>query len=200
MLRAIWCVCSKPRTPPMTSRPIAVCRRGFVSGAARRSKRTISWRSLRGSIGPIRRRGRASAWKPDSIGILNITVPCQWLPLASRIGHNRSVLASRRKMAGRLPLSLATVNQPKVSHMRFALAALLLVVPCSIRVEGKATGKLEIGSVDTSRKLLQRAESQAADAMRKSLEDQIEQLNDQKAGFDAQAEAAKTQQTLIGNL
>jgi len=156
-------------------------------------------------------------------------------------------------MAGRLPLSLATVNQPKVSHMRFALAALLLVVPCSgvfaaqvpatsivdsvtvylsgaevtrlakvkiekgehtiiiddvpasavpgsIRVEGKATGKLEIGSVDTSRKLLQRAESQAADAMRKSLEDQIEQLNDQKAGFDAQAEAAKTQQTLIGNL
>jgi len=33
-----------------------------------------------------------------------------------------------------------------------------------------------------------------------SLEDQIEQLNDQKAGFDAQAEAAKTQQTLIGNL
>jgi uncharacterized protein (TIGR02231 family) len=163
------------------------------------------------------------------------------------------VLASRRKLAGRLPLSVATVNQPKVSHMRFALAALLLVVPGSgvfaaqvpatsridavtvylsgaevtrlakvkidkgehtivigdvpasavpgsIRVEGKATGKLEIGSVDTSRKLLQRAESQAADVMRKSLEDQIEQLKDQKAGFDAQAQAAKTQQTLIGNL
>ena len=34
----------------------------------------------------------------------------------------------------------------------------------------------------------------------KSLEDQIEQLKDQKAGFDAQAQAAKTQKTLIGNL
>ena len=172
------------------------------------------------------------------------------LPLVSVI---ILMLAICRKLAGRLPLSVATANRPKVSHMRLALAAVLLIVPCSgafaaqvpatstvdsvtvylsgaevmrlakvkidkgehtiiigdvpasavpgsIRVEGKATGKLEIGSVDTSRKLLQRAESRAADVTRKTLEDQIEQLKDQKAGLEAQAQAAETQKTLIGNL
>jgi uncharacterized protein (TIGR02231 family) len=73
-------------------------------------------------------------------------------------------------------------------------------VPGSIRVEGKATGKLEIGSVDTARKLLQREESQAADIRRKELEDQIEQLKDQRATVDSEAQAAATQKKLIANL
>ena len=70
----------------------------------------------------------------------------------------------------------------------------------SIRVEGKATGKLDIGSVDTARKFLQRAESRAADDERKRLEDEIEALRDQRAGFEAQAQAAETQKALLGNL
>jgi len=73
-------------------------------------------------------------------------------------------------------------------------------LPGSIRVEGKASGKLDIGSVDTARKLLQRAESQAADAERKSIEDEIERLKDQRAAVEADAEAAKTQKALISNL
>lgn len=70
----------------------------------------------------------------------------------------------------------------------------------SIRVEGKATGKLDIGSVDTSRKFLQRAESRAADDERKRLEDEIEALRDQRASFETQAQAAETQKALIANL
>ena len=73
-------------------------------------------------------------------------------------------------------------------------------VPGSIRVEGKATGKLDIGSVDTNRKLLARAESQAADVERKRIEDELEALRDQKAAIDAQVQAAETQKALIGNL
>jgi len=73
-------------------------------------------------------------------------------------------------------------------------------VPGSIRVEGKATGKIEIGSVDTARKLLQRQESQAADVKRKELEDRIEQLKDERAAIDAQAQAAAIQKKLIANL
>ncbi|WP_244531060.1 mucoidy inhibitor MuiA family protein [Hyphomicrobium facile] len=73
-------------------------------------------------------------------------------------------------------------------------------VPGSVRVEGKATGKLDIGSVDTARKLLQRAESEAADKQRKILEDSIQALKDQKTTVDAQAQAAKTQKKLIANL
>jgi uncharacterized protein (TIGR02231 family) len=73
-------------------------------------------------------------------------------------------------------------------------------VPGSIRVEGKATGKIEIGSVDTARKLLQRQESQAADVKRKELEDRVEQLKDERTAIDAQAQAAAIQKKLIANL
>lgn len=73
-------------------------------------------------------------------------------------------------------------------------------IPGSIRVEGKATGKLDIGSVDTARKLLQRQESQEADSKRKELENEIERLKDQRATVDAEAQAAATQQKLIANL
>ncbi len=73
-------------------------------------------------------------------------------------------------------------------------------IPGSIRVEGKATGKLDIGSVDTAKKLLQRAESEAADKQRKVLEDTIQTLKDQRTTVDAQAQAAKTQKKLIANL
>lgn len=73
-------------------------------------------------------------------------------------------------------------------------------VPGSVRVEGKATGNLDIGSVDTAKKLLQHAESEAADAQRKILEDKIQSLKDQKTAVEAQAQAAKTQKKLITNL
>ncbi|MFN0219689.1 MAG: mucoidy inhibitor MuiA family protein [Hyphomicrobium sp.] len=73
-------------------------------------------------------------------------------------------------------------------------------VPGSIRVEGKATGKLDVGSVDTARKFLQRAESRAADEQRKKLEDEIEALRDQRSAVEAQAQAAETQKALIANL
>ena len=70
----------------------------------------------------------------------------------------------------------------------------------SIRVEGKATGKLDIGSVDTARKILSRAESQAADTERKRLEDELEAFQDQKTVIAAQVQASETQKLLIGNL
>jgi len=70
----------------------------------------------------------------------------------------------------------------------------------SIRVEGTATGKLDIGSVDTARKFLARAESQAADGDRKRIEDELESLRDQKTVIEAQVQAAETQKQLIANL
>ena len=95
---------------------------------------------------------------------------------------------------------LASVKLDKGEHTIIISDVPAGAVPGSIRVEGKATGKLEITSVDTSRKLLQRAESQAADVKRKTFEDQIEQLNDQKAILQSQAQAAATQKKLIENL
>ena len=73
-------------------------------------------------------------------------------------------------------------------------------VPGSIRVEGKATGKLDIGSVDTRRTILARAESQAADAERKKFEEELDQLRDQKSAVESQVQATETQKSLIANL
>jgi uncharacterized protein (TIGR02231 family) len=95
---------------------------------------------------------------------------------------------------------LAKVHLEKGEHTVVIGDLPASAVPGSIRVEGKATGKLEIGSVDTTRKFLQRAESRDADATRKTIEDQIEQLKDQKSAFEAQAQAARTQSKLIANL
>lgn len=73
-------------------------------------------------------------------------------------------------------------------------------VPGSIRVDGKATGKLEIGSVDTRRTFLARADGLAADAERRRLEDELDTLRDQKTSLEAQLLGSETQKNLITNL
>lgn len=70
----------------------------------------------------------------------------------------------------------------------------------SIRVEGKSAGKLEIGSVDTKRQFVPRSDPAAADAQRRTLEDQLEALRDTRALFEGQVQAAETQHTLLVNL
>lgn len=72
--------------------------------------------------------------------------------------------------------------------------------PQSIRVEGKATGKLEIGSVDQRHEFIPRADAAAAENERRRLEDEADRLRDEKAVYDAQVLAAETQKTLITNL
>src|SRR5690349_13802574 len=51
-------------------------------------------------------------------------------------------------------------------------------IPSSIRVEGKATGKLEIGSVDSRRMFVPRTDDAVAATERKRVEDAIEKLKD----------------------
>lgn len=73
-------------------------------------------------------------------------------------------------------------------------------VPSSIRVEGLATSKLEIGSVDSRRLMVPRGDEQAAASERRRIEDQIELLRDQRGVSEAQFQAAETQKNLIVNL
>ena len=70
----------------------------------------------------------------------------------------------------------------------------------SIRVEGKATGKLEIGSVDSRRMFVPRTDDAVAATERKRVEDAIEKLKDDRAVLQAAVQAAEAQKTLIGNL
>jgi uncharacterized protein (TIGR02231 family) len=73
-------------------------------------------------------------------------------------------------------------------------------VPASIRVEAKATGKLEIGSVDTRRVSVPRTDEAVAASERRRLEEAIEKLKDERALLEAAALAAETQKRLIENL
>jgi uncharacterized protein (TIGR02231 family) len=73
-------------------------------------------------------------------------------------------------------------------------------VPGSIRVDGKATAGLDIQSVDTRRRYIPRADQEALQTERKSLEDEIEKLRDERGLIQGQEDAAQTQKTLLQNL
>lgn len=70
----------------------------------------------------------------------------------------------------------------------------------SIRVDGKAAGKLEIGAVDTRRLFVPQHSASEIESERKRLEKEIEGLVDQHTLAEAKVSAADTQRTLIGNL
>jgi uncharacterized protein (TIGR02231 family) len=70
----------------------------------------------------------------------------------------------------------------------------------SIRVEGSASGKIEIGSVDTRRMFVPRADAEAVASERRQIEDEIEALRDSRAVAEAEVQAAEAQKALITNL
>jgi uncharacterized protein (TIGR02231 family) len=69
--------------------------------------------------------------------------------------------------------------------------------PQSIRVEGDATGQIEIGSVDSKLVYLS---LEASDAERKRLEKEIEALNDERASLDQTIADAESRKTLLLSL
>jgi uncharacterized protein (TIGR02231 family) len=73
-------------------------------------------------------------------------------------------------------------------------------ISSSIRVEAKASGKLEIGSVDSRRLFVPRSDSSDAATERKRVEDAIEKLRDEKSALEGAIKAAEAQRTLINNL
>src|SRR6476646_1548505 len=73
-------------------------------------------------------------------------------------------------------------------------------VHSSIRVEGKATGAVVSGSVDSCRVFVPRTDDAVAATERKRVEDAIEKLKDDKAVLQTAVQAAEMQKTLIGNL
>ena len=96
----------------------------------------------------------------------------------------------------------------RLAHVKVAAGEQTLVfadlpasaVPGSIRVEGKATGNLLIGSVDTRRLVVPRADAAVGEPERKRLEDEMEKLRDQKGALEAQKQAVEIQRRLIENL
>lgn len=95
---------------------------------------------------------------------------------------------------------VAKVTLDKGEHVIIFDDVPAAAVPGSIRVDGVATGKLNISSVDTARKYLARAESLAADEERKKIEEELEALRDQKVLAEGQVHAAELQKQLMSSL
>ena len=73
-------------------------------------------------------------------------------------------------------------------------------IETSIRVEGKATGKLEIGSVDTRRTPVLSGDPAIIGSARKKLEDDIQKQQDTRAGLDDIIKVAEAQKAYLDNL
>src|SRR5215475_1350579 len=103
------------------------------------------------------------------------------------------------------PIGAEVMRVGRVTMERGEHAILFTDLPAqavsgSIRVEGKATGTLEIGSVDTRRISVPRTDATIAATERKQIEDAIEKLKDERAVLQAGVEAAEAQKVLINNL
>lgn len=144
--------------------------------------------------------------RPGSPALLALSFSLAMSTLALPAAHAADVAATSRVIAVTVfPSGAEVVRGSKVAlgqgdHTVTFNDLPAQALPGSIRVEGKSSGRLEIGSVDTRRVRLQRADSAALAAERKQIEDEIERTRDQRNVLQAQIEAAQTQKALIANL
>jgi uncharacterized protein (TIGR02231 family) len=127
------------------------------------------------------------------------------LPLAGKVQAADVDAASRIDSVTVFPMGAEVTRVAKVQLDKGEHAILFRDLPASavegsIRVEGNATGKLEIGSVDTRKLFVPRADAEASATERRRIEDEIEKLRDERANFEAQVQGAETQRSLILNL
>jgi uncharacterized protein (TIGR02231 family) len=95
---------------------------------------------------------------------------------------------------------LAKVKVPAGAHTVIIPDLPVGAQAASIRVEGKATGRLEIGSVDSRVLSVPRVDAEAAATARRRLENEIEKLRDERALILAEQQAAEAQRTFLTNL
>lgn len=102
--------------------------------------------------------------------------------------------------AGAEVTRLAKLQLDKGEHVLIFSDVPAQAAPDSIRIEGRSTGKLQIGSVDSRRLFVPRTDEATAASERRKIEDELDTLRDARATLDGQVLAAETQKTLLANL
>jgi uncharacterized protein (TIGR02231 family) len=95
---------------------------------------------------------------------------------------------------------IAKVKVPAGSHVIVIPDLPAQAQTASIRVEGKASGRLVIGSVDSRMLNVPRGDPAAAESARRRLEAEIEKLRDERALVAAEQQAAEASRTFLTNL
>lgn len=119
---------------------------------------------------------------------------------AAEVGAQSTIEAVTVFPSGAEVTRIAKIKLEKGDHVILFRDLPAGAVDGSIRVEGNATGKLEIGSVDTRRMFVPRADAEASESQRRRIETEIEKLRDGRVVLEAQVQGAETQKTLISNL
>jgi hypothetical protein len=73
-------------------------------------------------------------------------------------------------------------------------------IDSSIRIEGRSTGRLDIGSVDTRRVKIPRMDPGVSQSERRKLEEAIEKIQDERAVIAADMAAAEAQKKFVESL
>ncbi|MGE0699881.1 MAG: mucoidy inhibitor MuiA family protein [Hyphomicrobiaceae bacterium] len=119
---------------------------------------------------------------------------------AADIGTASRISAVTVFPTGAEVIRLAKVKVPAGEHTVVIDHLPPTAVPGSVRVEGKATGRLDIGSVDTRRILVPFGDPVQQASERRRIEGEIEKLRDEQARIEAEVKAADAQKTLINKL
>ncbi|MEZ5774880.1 MAG: mucoidy inhibitor MuiA family protein [Hyphomicrobiaceae bacterium] len=134
--------------------------------------------------------------------VLALAIVCCAQPaLAETIRTNSTLDAVTVYPQGAEVTRVANVKIPAGAHSVVLKDLPAALVPDSIRVQGEATGALQIGAVDTRQLYLSEQENaEFAASERKRLEDELEALGDKRQMLADQQAAAEAQRTLMMNL
>jgi len=119
---------------------------------------------------------------------------------AADIGATSQISAVTVFPTGAEVTRLAKVRIPAGDHTVVVDHLPPTAISGSVRVEGKATGQLDIGSVDTRRVLVPFGDPEQQASERRRIELEIEKLRDEHARIDAEVKAADAQKALISKL
>ena len=135
-----------------------------------------------------------------ALSVLVIAVACPGMAFADELKAQSKVEAVTVFPQGAEVTRSSSVKLPAGDQVILLNDLPGQAVASSIRVEGKASGRLEIGSVDARVVSVPRSDAAQVASERKRIEDEIEKLRDQKTALQGQITAADSQRALLNNL
>jgi uncharacterized protein (TIGR02231 family) len=135
-----------------------------------------------------------------SLMVLSLSLALAGVAAAAEIKGSSRIDAVTVYPAGAEVVRTARVRLEKGEHTLLFADLPAEAIAASIRVEGKVTAQLLIGSVDTRVVSVPRSDDAAAAGERRRVEEAIEKLRDEKSALQATIQAAETQKKLIENL
>jgi uncharacterized protein (TIGR02231 family) len=140
-------------------------------------------------------------------------IDVRWLALMAAVATLTTRPLSAAEIAGTSSISAVTVFSrgaevtrtaqlkiPQGEHVVIFKDLPAQAIDGSIRIEGRSTGRLDIGSVDTRRVEIPRLDPAVSQSARRKLEESIEKLEDERAVVAAEVEAAEAQKRFVEGL